>query len=103
MSIQKRWDQFGRYSTDHDIAVIARAAPAAAERPISFGDGTRALCVSASMVAICIHEKDSEKTGLLALRLDRDRGVFRELTEEGCRSMAEALLRMADMLEGGAA
>lgn len=103
MSIQKRWDQFGPYSTDHGAAVIAVPAPSAAERPVSFGDGTRALCVSASMAAICIHEKDGGKTGLFALRIDRDRGVYRELTEEGCRSMAEALLRMADMLEGGAA
>lgn len=104
MTVQKRWDQFGRYTTNDDQEILVEAIPHGHEEiPVSFGDRTRAVCVPAVNIAVSLMESDCERVGLIALRIDRDHGIYRQLNAAHCRSMAEGLLRMADMLEGGAA
>ncbi|MFC3442583.1 hypothetical protein ACFOKF_15515 [Sphingobium rhizovicinum] len=104
MSVQKRWDQFGRYKVSDDQEIVVEAIQHSGEQiPVSFGDRTRALCVPASNIAVSLFERDDQMLGLIALRINRDQGVYRQMTAEHCRSMAEGLLRMAAMLEGGVA
>jgi hypothetical protein len=104
MTVQKRWDQFGRYKISDDQEIVVEAVKHTGENlPVSFGDGTRAMCRPASNIAVSILEGDQVMLGLIALRIDRDHGIYRQMNAAHCRSMAEGLLRMADMLEGGAA
>lgn len=101
MSLQKRWDQHGRYKTDNSNEIVVQAVKSVGVLPISFGDRTRALCVPTAGVAVTILATDAgEQTGVLALRIDQERGVYREMSSGDCRSMAEGLLRMADALDG---
>lgn len=104
MTVQKRWDQFGRYKISDDQEIVVEAVEHSGEHvPVSFGDRTRALCRPASNIAVSLLESDQKLLGLIALRIDRDHGIYRPMSAAHCRSMAEGLLRMADMLEGGAA
>lgn len=100
MTVRKRWDQYGPYGTNHGGATIVESVVSTEARPITFFDGGRVLCLPACGISLTMFENDEGKTGLLALRLDRDRGVYREMAGDQCRSLAEALLRLADMLEG---
>ena len=100
MTVQKRWDHYGRYKTDNSNEIVVQAAKSVGVLPISFGDRTRALCVPTTGVAVTILATDAgEQTGVLALRINKERGVYRELSSADCRSMAEGLLRMADVLD----
>ncbi|WP_278393863.1 hypothetical protein [Sphingobium yanoikuyae] len=100
MTTKKRWDQYGPYQTDHGAATIVAPVVSTEARPITFFDGGRVLCLPACGISLTMLDNDEFKKGLLALRLDREHGVYREMAGDQCRSMAEALLRLADMLEG---
>ena len=100
MTVKKRWDQYGPYGTNHEGATIVEPVVSTEARPISFLEGGRVLCLPSCGISLTMFENDLGKAGLLALRINQDRGVYREMKGAHCRSLAEALLRLADMLEG---
>lgn len=104
MSDQKRWDQYGRYTANSQAMVVVDATPPTfGPVPVSFGNRDRAMCAPAAGVAVTALDRGAGMIGIVALRIDRDTGVYREMAAQECRSMADGLLRLAAMLEGKAA